>query len=338
MKKTIFLIIAIGFLIAVILAITAKAEGIGISIQGDSAVVNVTLNNIRDSAWVIFSMPDDNPYDSIKVVPKYAGKRFLESITPFSLDSIGSHSYLVKAFLSDTWIDTLIGQWVNLAAINLEAGSGYKTYNCNLYVLNSADSTAISGASVTIRPVGGGKEFVISSTDVNGLLQYSSEAESIAIYLNAQGWDFNAIDTLVIAAAQTDSLWGTAFAPSSGPADMVNIFCWTTTPGGDTIDPSFVKYRIVAASDSTAYGRNVNLTVGTGANKTFLSKQFRIEESDTSYIAFRLHPNCNIYVDGVQDTSTVFEFIGYFQADEGSWETRVILEIPDTTSYNPFAQ
>ena len=71
----------------------------GQSIKGDSSGVTVTLNTARDSVWVIFSYPDNNPYDSLLCLPRgdsATAERFLVALDPVTLDSVGCHNYLAK--------------------------------------------------------------------------------------------------------------------------------------------------------------------------------------------------------------------------------------------------
>ncbi len=310
------------------------------SIQGDSSNVTVTLSNARDSVRVNFYYPDNNLETTVSCYPaadSATASKYLRGQDPPTLDSVGCYDYIAFTYTSGAVAETLIGQWCNFGSVNLEPGTGYKTYPCTLLVLNTADTTAISNVPVTIRPLGGGRELVVASTDVNGQLIYSSEAASISVFLLEQGWDFNAEDTLTIAGSQTDTLWGTALSFTAS-ANQTAIFCWLLEAIGDTVDPSYVKVRPVKSADSLEYKRTDRLTVGTGSNKITIGTAWSIISSDTSLMDFDLFPNSSIYVNGTLDTSSIYEFIGYFTADEGSWESRVVIEVPHTTQFNPFAQ
>lgn len=333
MRKLIYWIIIIAGLIALMLYSGSGAD----SIQGRDDVLTVILNTARDSAWVVFSYPDDNAYDSTLCLPasdSSTASKYLVSLESVELDSIGCHGVIVRTFTSNTQTaDTLIDQWCNFGAIITEPGAGYMTYPCTLFVLNESGGGAVVGASVTIRPLGGGVVMAAGITDANGRFIYKSDIASISVFLLGQGWDFAAEDTLVIAGAQTDTITVAAFSPSA-PADQTGIFTWLLTPAGDTIDPSYVLFRPVRASDSSVYDWQNRLTVGTGLNKTVLSKNWTIKSAaDTSYIDFSLFPNSSIYVNGVKDTSTVYEF----KADFSGNLTRMVVEIRDTTRVNPFA-
>lgn len=339
MRKPIFWIIGIFAAIMLTLFVCSKVTTIirADSIQGRDDALTVTLNTARDSAWVIFSYPDDNAYDSTLCLPaadSVTASKYLVALEAVNLDSVGCHNVIVRTFTSDTQTaDTLIDQWCNFGALVAEPGAGYMTYPCTLFVLNSSGGGAVVGASVTIRPLGGGVVMADGLTNANGRFIYKSDIASISVFLLGQGWDFDAEDTLVIAGAQTDTIEVAAFSPSA-PADQTGIFCWLLTPSGDTIDPSYVLFRPVKAADSSVYGFDDRLTVGTGLNKIVISKNWTIKSAgDTSYISFSMFPNSSIYVNGVKDTSSIIEF----KADFSGNETRMVIEIRDTTNVNPFA-
>ena len=136
MKKTIFWIIVIAALIGIMLYGASKAD----SIQGEDDVLTVTLNNTRDSVWVIFSYPDNNAYDSTLCLPaadSVTASKYHVSLEPVELDSVGCHGVIARSFTSDTQTaDTLIDQWCNFGAITAEPGTGFRTYPCTLEVLH----------------------------------------------------------------------------------------------------------------------------------------------------------------------------------------------------------
>lgn len=312
----------------------ALADGAFVSIQGESGRVTVTYNSAnRDSTWVVFYAPaSGTAYDSVKCTPIYASTRFLEG-TGLALDSLGLHRFVAKGFASDAWADTIAGTWLNIGAITAEAGSGYLTYPCTLFVGHTSDSTAVAGVSVTIRPFGGGTPFVISSTDDNGLMPYSSEAESISVYLHKQGESVNAVDTLVIAGAQTDSLWATAFAPTPSPASMTSIFSWITEPAGDTIYPSYFTYQIVDSLGKD-YLTSDLITFGDGSNKILLTIREVEVEADSSKAEFSLYANANL-----SESTSKYRFKAKYRKDGRAYmNTMIVIAVPDQDSFNPFSQ
>lgn len=219
----------------------------------------------------------------------------------------------------------------NVLAISLGAGTGI--YYDTLYVANINDSSAIYNAGVIVSPSGGGVAFASGATDVNGLLVFRLNAGTYDYGLFAQGYSFNSSNQLTIAGNQTDTIYGTPINYATGVPNMTTIKAWMVTPAGDTIDPTYLKYRPVNASDSTFYRRADRLTWGIGVNKIVLSKEWRIAESDTSLFTFDLFPNSSIYVNGVQDTSSIYEFWIYYE----DTETQIFIEVPDQTEFNPYS-
>lgn len=331
MKKIIFAIILIGAIIALILFASPDVESgnYGSSIQGDSTAVNVTFNAARDSAWIVFASPDDNPYDSVKAVPLYgASSRYLEA--PYlDLDSLGGHSVVVRGFSGDAWVDTIHAEWNNFGAIALEPGSGFKTYPCTLEVLQTTDSSATAGVFITVRPLGGGTPFAIGTTDANGLFYYNSEIASVSAFLYKQGENTNAEDTVVIAGSQTDSLYSTTIVPPAPPADMVTIVMGLITANFDTLNPSYVWWKPVK-SNGREYSKSDELYYGTGTNALAIQKQWTIETSTTSTFSFSVFANANL-----SDTLSQYEF--WFYWADGRI-TQKITAVPDQASFNPIGQ
>lgn len=331
MKKIIAVIIFVAVLIAVILWAGPDAESgnYGSSIQGDSTAVNVTFDSALDSAWIIYASPDDNPYDSVKAVPKYgASSRFLEA--PYlDLDSLGGHGVVVKGFSGDAWVDTILAEWTHFGAIATEPGTGFKTYPCTLEVLQTTDSSATAGVFITIRPLGGGEPFAMGSTDANGLFYYSSEIASISAFLYKQGENTNAEDTVVIAGSQTDSLYVTAIIPPAPDADMVTIVAGMITAGFDTLNPTYVYWRPVK-STGKKYKNSDQLYYGSGVNAISIQKDWTIETSAISTFSFSVFANANL-----SDTLSQYEF--WFYWADGRI-TQVIIAVPDQDSFSPFTQ
>lgn len=327
MGKIIFWIILIGALIGVMLC-TAKAD----SIQGDSSGVTVTLNNARDSVRVKFYYPDNRLEKTVSCYPiadSSTASTFLRAQVPVSLDSTGCYDVIAESYTGGAIADTVLDQWCNFGAIVSEPGTGFRTYPCSLFVLQTTDSSATADVNVVIRPLGGGKPFVMWLTDSNGLLVYKSEAESISVFLYKVGETTNAEDTLVIAGSQTDSLYSTTIVPPAPAADMVTIVAGLITAGFDTLNPSFVYWRPVK-STGKKYAKSDELYYGTGVNALVIQKDWTIETSTTSVFSFSVFANANL-----SDTLSQYEFWLYWVDGR---ITQKITAVPDQASFNPIGQ
>ena len=322
------IIIAIAAWIGIVLCGISRAD----SIQGDSSGVTVTLNNARDSVRVKFYYPDNRLEKTVSCYPtadSSTASRFLRAQVPVSLDSTGCYDIIAETYTSGAIADTVQDQWCNFGSIVAEPGTGFRTYPCTLAVLHTSDSSAVADVYVVIRPIGGGRPFVIWTTDSNGLLIYKSEAESISVFLHKVGETTNAEDTLVIAGSQTDSLWTTAIIPPAPAADMVTLVMGLITANFDTLNPTYVYWRPVKAN-GREYKNSDALYYGTGADALAIQKDWTIETSSISTFTFAVFANANL-----SDTLSQYEFYIYWQDGR---VTQIITAVPKQASFNPIGQ
>lgn len=204
----------------------------------------------------------------------------------------------------------------------------------NFLVLDSADSTAIQGASLIPRPLGGGTPFCRRLTGVNGRTIAHLDSGVVQVHLWKQGWEFNPVDTVaVLTDGQTDTLWGTLFAPTPGPATMTDVFTWITTPGGDTIYPSYLSYQLVDSLGNDI-PKSMRVTYGSGSNQVLLATGVIEITADSSLFDFSLYANENLI-----PTWTKYRFIARYMLNRKPYQnTELTTAIPDTTNVNPFAQ
>lgn len=335
MKKY-FWIIVICTLIGIMLYTGLKADGAFVSIEGESGRVTVTYNIAdKDSCWVVFSSPiTGTPYDSVKCTPKYAGTRFLEG-SGLILDSIGVHSFVAKGFASDAWVDTLIGTWVNGGAIIAEPGSGPGIFACSTLVLNTTDSTIVPNAAIEIRPDGGTAQLAyIDDIGADGFHIFALNPADYDYYIAAMvGFTISNPTDITISGNQTDTLWMDLFDFAVPPAGFVNVFTFYITPGGDTIQPSTITYQYVN-SLGAAYDVNNRLTLATGVvlEKGRITEKINRTSADSTQFSFPLVSNFDVFVDGVQDSSSWVEFKMF-----GKLKTRVLVQVPKPGPFNPFA-
>jgi hypothetical protein len=225
---------------------------------------------------------------------------------------------------------------------SLGLGLGAGDYSCTLVVLNSNDTTAIQSAWITTYSSDYGTKYSRTDTDVNGKLIFKLDAEDSVIFeASKPGVSFTVPEYISITEAQTDTIWGDVLTPSAATGDMVALQFYQLTPGYDSLSATEVEYRLVQqdASDTTEYDeydQDDLLTFGTGGSTITLSKSWQTEtaQADSSYVTFDVFSNWDIYVNGVQDSSSYFEFIiKWLDGDE----TRIISKIDSTSTQNPSA-
>lgn len=294
-------------------------------------IVNVgSTGETIDSASLELFYPADttNRVDSVGLISPTGDSTWLISEDTLATDSIGLHLYRLWFWGSN--IDSVKwGYWNH--TYSGEPWAGNSVQNDTLEILSSADSTAIIGADITVRPDGGGIAEAQGQSNASGIFPYGGidGAHDVGVY--KQGYSFDAITDITLSGSQTDTIFGTPISLASAVIGQTTIKAWQLTPAGDTINPTYLKYRPVK-SDSSFYVRSDRLSVGTGGSTIVLSKEWIILTSDSSLFVFDIYPNSSIYVNGVLDTSSIFEFWISFE----DTETQIWIEVLDTTEQNPF--
>jgi len=296
--------------------------------------VFVNVGNIGetiDSASIELFYPADttNRVDSIGMVSPVGDSTWLISKDTVATDSIGLHFYRLWFWGSAT--DSVkVGYWNHTYSGQPWAGNSVQ--NDTLEILSSADSTAITGADITVRPDGGGVAEAQGQSNASGIFPYGGidGAHDVGVY--KQGYSFDAITNITLSGSQTDTIFGTPISLASAVIGQTTIKAWKLTPAGDTVNPTFLKYRPVNKSDSVFYKRPDILSVGTGGSTIVLSKEWVTLTSDSSLFVFDLYPSDSIFVNGLVDSS-LYELWIYFI----DTETQIIFEVLDTTEQNPFA-
>ena len=183
---------------------------------------------------------------------------------------------------------------------------------------------------MTIRPVSGGATVAKASTNQSGFRIFNLNTGDYAIALFKEGYSFAAVETLTVGSGGgTDSLFGTILSYESPPANMTTIVASIISAAYDTLSPSYVYWRPVK-SDSSVFARNEKLTTGSGINQAVIKKAWTIESSDSSSFQFNVFANANL-----SDTASLYEFIAHWGEGE---IMRAVLAVPDTTTFNPFAE
>jgi len=328
-----YIIAIIGFLILAFLLVQyGTAQTISFEDKtGATIIVNVgNVGETIDSGSIELFYPDTtNRVDSIGLVSPVGDSTWLIGEDTLATDFIGLHLYRLWFWGSNA--DTVKwGYWLH--TYSGEPWQGNVVNYDSLFIYNSADSTAITNVIITVKPDGGGQVEANGSSDAVGLFQYGVIDGDHDVMLYKQGWTFDAVSDIAISGDQTDTLYGTAVSLASAVVGQTTIKAWQLTPAGDTINPTYLKYRPVKSSDSTFYKRSDRVSVGTGGSTIVLSKEWVILESDTSLFVFDLYPNSSIYINGTADTSSMFEFWIYFE----NTETQIWMEVLDTTEQNPF--
>ncbi len=101
------------------------------------------------------------------------------------------------------------------------AGTG--PFSVSIVTLNAADSTVIGGVPITVRTVDQSSLVAVApATDDLGLTSWNGTADSFLYITNPSGFTGPTYDTVVIAGAQTDTIFLTAFDPG---APAAGSFC-----------------------------------------------------------------------------------------------------------------
>lgn len=227
---------------------------------------------------------------------------------------------------------------------------GGKSFVYFILVLDAADSSALSAVTGTVYADGGtANPAARLVTGGNGLLIYAIDTVAYDLYLGKDGFLTAPHYDLDIAASGGDTIYLSEFAPTPAPPNMTPIFAWLTTAGGETINPSRLRYRplktdsagdiIYISDDDTSHFReytdNEKLNYGSGSNQVMIVKKWTEKSFTQSYLPINLYPNTLL-----SDTTSVYEFEATYRPQGGRdyIARHVIIEVPDTSAFNPFAQ
>lgn len=221
---------------------------------------------------------------------------------------------------------------------SLGFGIGAGDYSCSLYVLNSDDTTAIQSVWVTVYSSDGGTLYGRQDTGVDGLRIFLLDAEdSVIYYLVKNGVAFSIPEYISITGHQTDTIWGDVLNPAAATGDMVALQFYQLTPGYDTLSATKVEYKLIKDSTGTEFELTDRVTFGTGTSTIALSKSWNTanaQSGDTSYVTFSVFSNYDIRVNGVQDSTSYYDFIVRWKNGQ---ETEAIKQIDKTSPQNPMA-
>ena len=332
MKRNLFTIFLVVVIVGLILIFSKVYGSEGTSLKGQQGAV--TFQHTEACSVAVLWMGKDTTsweVDSVQMSRCFAADSTIFCYEP-TLNSAGD--YFVKVQYHTNAIPATV-LYVGDHWFVSDVQTGISSNRDTLYIYESADSTAISGVTLTIYPDGGGVAAAQVTTDANGRTIVGLTDGDYDLYPYKQGWAFS-IEDITISGDQTDTIWGTAFSPTPGAPGTITIFTWLLTPSMDTVNPSDVWYKLVP--DSTGendYERSDRLTSGVGVNKILHGKGWHKFSSDTSYITFPMVPSCDIYVNAVLDTSSWVLFRGKYSGNI----TELVTQIPDTVeTFNPFTK
>ena len=171
--------------------------------------------------------------------------QLLERLGPFGDSSVSSTPFTVYY-----WMDQLIKSKVDsiLASLGFDTTdlhtkvdnlslTGGGTEPETLIVLDTADTTQVSGARITVRTIDQSTVKVDGLiTDVNGKLILDLDSDSFFVATVSNNYQ-QALDTIVVAVGgQTDTIWVVPIDPAaaSGP-NMVSVYIDTWDIVGDTV-------------------------------------------------------------------------------------------------------
>ena len=324
---------------------SAKAD----SSKGKPLIFTWNNTGTVDSIRVQFCFPDSsNPYLQGLLT---GGPKTWQYAHTAGLDSTGCHLVRVMSYRSGIlslykfpWNNQ--GSAVEVAGADIAAeivsqfedkgyvGSGNGSEKDTIIVLNRADSTAVQGYEVTIRPHGGGLPSGAGGTDINGKFISGQNVGYVDIDFFKQG--YNLADYNNYHVTKDTTLIFYALRISS--VNMVTVLAALTDASGDTINPSYVEYRLVKKDtrDTTKYiacTKDDKITVGSGNAVTGLAIGTRRVTSVNSAFQFPLYPNSVL-----SKPNTYYEFTGIYKDRQSSEVStiHVITQVPDTSQFNPF--
>jgi hypothetical protein len=208
--------------------------------------------------------------------------------------SVWDNDIITKANRRIGWADTA-------DVVNTIPGSGDGTEPETLIVLNTADSTAIEGASVVIRTLNQTTVKVDGlETDVNARLILELDVASYFAALTANNYT-QLLDTLVVASGGgTDTLWMTEFDPGTPTVAGTGIlYDWIYDINGNPDSGIVVSAEIPEGFKNVRYG-SVNIS--------------RLSRSDTTgangYWSLELYQYDSLTVNGAMDTTVYYIITG----------------------------
>lgn len=310
------------------------ASNFGMSTKGKNLIVSFEMTMSPDSVRLKLGLPSGSNYVNTLMTPKNSDSLAWEYQDADGLDSIGCHSLEVDWYDGGV-LNKTFGIWLNsdssVSATCELTGSG--PYQDTLWVLNSADTTAIAQTWVAVFPLGGGTAAASWLANDNGRFIWNHSGGSFEIYSLKPGWRFDPTDTLILAGDNTDTLWGEDITPATAPPGMVTIYACLTDASGDTINPTYFRFRPVD-DDSTKFDVLKRLTVGSGISSTAIAKDWRTVTSTSSCFEFFLYPNSVL-----SDTSSRYDFEASYKFSGQETRTiKAIVKVPAAGPFNPFAE
>jgi hypothetical protein len=204
----------------------------------------------------------------------------------------------------------------------------------SLYVLDTADSSAIVSCPVIVKTDGGNTKLAWTTTDANGMIIFSLDSTSYDYYVGPYtGYTFTGSPfDVTISGNQTDTLWGTSY--SSG---LITLEFYQLSATFEYLPANRVYCQLVKDSLGTPYKPSDKLSYNNGMGTILLSKKREPKNhdpSDSSKTTFEVASNYDIYVNGIQDSSSYYAFQAYWKDGE---DTKVVVKIDKTSPQNPIA-
>lgn len=192
------------------------------------------------------------------------------------------------------------GAWTSDAA-----GTG--AYSDSVWVVNSADTTAIgSGVAVWLTPNGGGT-VLKDLTDPNSWAVFSVDADTYLVTMWAVGYYTTTVpDTNAVPGANTkDTVYMTATTAASPPAPNLTPITFNFFDGtGDSVKNVGLRYHLDAGGADVAYHFD--------STKIFDPTEIFEAWTDASgQVTVNVVPNDSIYVRGLQTGKTRWVFRAY---------------------------
>ena len=291
---------------SVLLAVTAQAN-FGSSVLNKNTWVSFQHSSALDSARAYFGFPDTtNFYSDVKLTVISPDSQSVGAVTTTELDSLGSHVVRVVYFTAAGDSSYVVGQWL----VDDRENSSNQ-YAVNFVAFDSANSLVVNAVAITVRDVAQSTVVLAAgATGTDGSFATNLDADSVVVIAVAPGYVFAAFDTLVIAGAETDTLFG---YPVNSSANLVTIYGYF-----EDLEGNGIKWAVVDMTLPTETYNTCDSTILTTAPVK------AVETDADGYFAFNLvRSSC---LENTEYTITI-------TPADGSGERTDNFTAPDSTSH-----
>ena len=183
--------------------IYAKGTNVDIGLGGSGTIENISGDIVLMDNNVIYA-------DTI-------ANRILEDSSSYqNFDSAQVASTIWNTPQNNHTMAGTFGKYLDTEISGLSSGGG--GYSYQLVVIDSGISQVVPGASLAIRNLNQSALIAVGTTNLLGVASFNLNAASYVAIASSPGYIFENFDTVVVAGAEVDSVYGYQFDPGT-PAD-----------------------------------------------------------------------------------------------------------------------